>query len=256
MKCGRGGGFRLEAAALALLAAGGTMALTGWYSRYEPPPLPPASAARAAPGRSGLADATGAGAFPPPALRFSRPVHVDIPAIGVHARVIALGQNGDGSVQVPPLSRPFLTGWFDRGPAPGQRGAAVLVGHVDSALVGPAVFYRLGDLRPGESVSILLADHRVAVFRIYSVATYPKDAFPSRRVYGNTAQPELRLITCGGPFDESTESYLDNTVVFARLAAVGGAEPGPPMPLSVRQPRHDSDLDAPPEPARQSRHDR
>ena len=117
MQRGKGGGFGLEAAALALLAAGIVLAVTGWYSRYAPPPVPPASAAGMTPGGSaGLADGAAGSAAPPAEPRplgFSPPVHVDIPAIGVHARVIPLGQNPDGSVQVPPLSTPFLTGWLD-----------------------------------------------------------------------------------------------------------------------------------------------
>ncbi len=227
MQRGKGGGFLLEAASLALLAAGVAIAITGWQPRYAPPPAPPTSAALAAPGSpAGAPAGSGRRALPPAVPRplpYSRPVHVDIPAIGVHARIIRLGQNADGSLQVPALSTPFLTGWFDQGPAPGQRGAAVLLGHVDSAWTGPAVFYRLGDLRPGESVSVTRADRSVAVFRIYSVALYPKDAFPSRRVYRHTHHPELRLITCGGPFDESAGSYLDNTVVFARLISAAPA---------------------------------
>ena len=226
MRQGKGGGFWPGAAALALLVSGAAMAVTGWYWSYVPPPVPPASATGMAPGGTGQrADPAGrpARALAPGPLGFSRPLHIDIAAIGVHAKIIPLGENPDGTVAVPPLSAPLLTSWFDTGPAPGQRGAAALFGHVDSAWIGRAVFYRLGDLRPGQVVSVTRADRRVAVFRIYSVARYPKDAFPSKLVYGRTAHPELRLITCGGPFDERTGSYLDNTVVFARLAAVGTA---------------------------------
>lgn len=233
MSDGKGGGVRLEAAALCLIAAGALLAVAGRRAGYPPPPVPPRSAAAAdrVHGGSGHlagdASATARRPWPPPTrypmpspIPYSMPVHVDIPAIGVHARVIPLGQNPDGSVAVPPLSKPTQTSWYDRGPAPGQAGPAALFGHVDSAWTGPAVFYRLGDLRPGESVGVTRADHAIAVFRVYSVALYPKDAFPTRRVYGFTADPELRLITCGGPFDPSTGSYLDNTVVFARLAAI------------------------------------
>jgi sortase (surface protein transpeptidase) len=144
-------------------------------------------------------------------------VRVAIPAIGVCGRVIPLGENPDGTVLVPPLSEPRLTSWFDDGPAPGQTGPAALFGHVDTAAAGPAVFYRLGDLVPGDAVDVTRADHRVAVFRVYRIAEYPKNAFPTMAVYGNTARPELRLITCGGSFDAVRGSYDDNIVVYARL---------------------------------------
>jgi sortase (surface protein transpeptidase) len=145
---------------------------------------------------------------------------VAIPAICVRASVIPLGENPDGTVRVPPLSRPGLTSWLDVGPAPGQAGPAALYGHVDTATSGPAVFWRLGDLVPGDTVDITRADHRVAVFAVYRVAEYRKSAFPTMTVYGDTPGPELRLITCGGAFDASAGSYLDNIIVFARLTAV------------------------------------
>jgi sortase (surface protein transpeptidase) len=144
-------------------------------------------------------------------------VRVAIPAIGVRARVIPLGENPNGTVAVPALSQPFLTSWFDEGPSPGQPGPAALYGHVDTAAVGPAVFYRLGDVRPGDIVRVTRADHRVAVFRAYRIATYAKNRFPTRLVYGPTRYPELRLITCGGPFDTATRQYLDDIVVYAHL---------------------------------------
>jgi sortase (surface protein transpeptidase) len=137
----------------------------------------------------------------------------------VRASVIPLGENPDGTVRVPPLSRPQLTSWFDDGPAPGQAGPAALYGHVDTAAAGPAVFYRLGNLVPGDRVNITRSDLRVAVFAVYRVAEYPKDAFPTMTVYGDTSGSELRLITCGGAFDPQAGRYADNIVVYARLTA-------------------------------------
>jgi len=204
------------AAAVGLVAAGAGMGLAGWRSRGDSlPPEPPGSAygSSAGPPR-------GAAARP---LPYSVPVRVAIPAIGVNAQVIPLGENPDGTVAVPPLSMPFVTSWFDEGPAPGQRGPAALFGHVDTAYVGPAVFYDLGDLRPGQTVSVTRADGSTAVFRIDRVAMFAKDAFPTAAVYGATPDAELRLVTCGGPFDPVTRSYVDNVVVFARLRAVGGS---------------------------------
>ncbi|HTV99926.1 MAG TPA: class F sortase [Streptosporangiaceae bacterium] len=204
------------AAAVSLVAAGAGLGLGGWRSRgISLPPEPPRSAygSSAGPPR-------GVAARP---LLYSVPVRVAIPAIGVNAQVIPLGENPDGTVAVPSLSAPFVTSWFDEGPSPGQRGPAALFGHVDTAFVGPAVFYDLGDLRPGQTVSVTLADGRIAVFRIDRVAMFSKTAFPTTAVYGATPDPELRLVTCGGPFDELTRSYTDNVVVFARLSATGGS---------------------------------
>jgi hypothetical protein len=49
---------------------------------------------------------------------------------------------------------------------------------------------------------------------------FPKARYPAGRIYRDTSRPELRLVTCGGQFDGRTRDYLDNTVAFARLAAV------------------------------------
>jgi sortase (surface protein transpeptidase) len=143
------------------------------------------------------------------------PVSLRIPAIGVNARVIPLGLDASGGVAVPSLHTPFLTSWYDKGPTPGQDGPAVLLGHVDAAAVGPAVFYKLGDLSPGDLVYVSRRDHRTAVFRVTAVAMYPEGRFPSHDVYGFTPNPTLRLITCGGDYDQQTHHYLDRTVAFA-----------------------------------------
>jgi hypothetical protein len=146
----------------------------------------------------------------------SVPVAIDIPHIGVQAKIISLGLTSGGAVRVPPLTRPFITSWYNRGPTPGAPGAAVIFGHVDSHAVGPAVFYRLGDLRPGDLVYVTLKDGRTALFRVYSAALYRKAEFPDQAIYGYTSWPSLRLVTCGGQFDAATGHYLSNTVVFAQ----------------------------------------
>lgn len=147
----------------------------------------------------------------------SPPISVSIPAIGVYASTIPLGLNPDGTAAVPSLSTPMLTSWFDEGPAPGQDGPATIYGHVDTAATGPAVFYRLGDLTSCDLVDVTLADQDVAVFKVYRVAEYHKADFPTMAVYGDTPDPELRLITCGGLFDYATGHYDDNIVVYAQL---------------------------------------
>lgn len=209
------GPFWLDVAVTAaFLAAGLALILAGRGGHRAAPPHPPAHV------RGGAsAPATGS-ARPVRPLGYSPPVRVAIPVIKVSAPVIPLGLTAAGTVQVPPLSRPYLVSWYDEGPAPGQQGPAALYGHVDTAATGPAVFFRVGGLRAGAIVRVTRADHRVAVFRVYRVAVFPKDAFPTLTVYGRTPNAELRLITCGGPFDQGAGSYLDNVVAFARLSAV------------------------------------
>jgi sortase (surface protein transpeptidase) len=159
----------------------------------------------------------------PAVLQRSVPVHLDIPKIDVHTALMALGLNPDGTVSVPPLRADAPAGWYQHLASPGEIGPAVIVGHVDSANDGPAVFFRLGELRPGDQIAVLRADARTAVFTVMSVAQYPKAAFPSREVYGSVDYAGLRLITCGGDFDRVTRSYRDSLIVYGRLTAVSRA---------------------------------
>ena len=155
------------------------------------------------------------------ALARSRPVGLDIPAIGVDAHVGEVGLNPNGTIQVPPLfAKPSEAAWYRYSPTPGQPGPSVIVGHVDN-IYGPAVFFRIGALVPGDHIEVTLGDGQVANFVVDGVRTYSKAHFPTAVVYGPTNYPALRLITCGGPFDYSTRQYLDNTVVFASLATTG-----------------------------------
>ena len=102
----------------------------------------------------------------------------------------------------------------------------MILGHVDSARDGPAVFYRLGALRPGNRVTVGRSDGSTAVFAVTAVAQYPKTAFPAAAVYGDVGYPALRLITCGGRFDQRRRTYRSNIVVYARLVDSKPAPPG------------------------------
>lgn len=142
----------------------------------------------------------------------AEPVRLRVPAAGVDTSLLRLGTAADGSVEVP---APYdVAGWFTGGPRPGQTGPAVILGHVDSR-AGPGVFFRLEDLSPGAQVHVDRADGSTATFRVTDVLTVPKDAFPTELVYAPTLQPALRLVTCGGPFDDSAGSYRDNVIVTA-----------------------------------------
>lgn len=154
-----------------------------------------------------------------PSLHRSLPMSVDIPAIGVRSQLLRLGVNADGTIQVPSLTTSAdEAAWFKYSATPGQIGASVIEGHVDS-YDGPAVFFRLGALRPGDTINVTLADGVTAIFRVTGVREYLKDDFPSKTIYGTTNYAALRLITCGGAFDPVTHHYLSSTVVFASLTS-------------------------------------
>ena len=155
----------------------------------------------------------------------SLPVSVDIPAIGVTSRLLHLGVNSDGSIQVPSLvTSAAEAAWYKYSATPGQIGASVIEGHVDS-YQGPAVFFRLGALRPGDTIDVRLADGLTAIFKVTGVREYLKSHFPAKAIYQATDYAALRLITCGGAFDYTTGHYLSSTVVFASLISSRPARP-------------------------------
>lgn len=178
-----------------------------------PPPMAQDAAGSSAP-RSGSAPIGPVA----PALPRSTPTRLSIPAIGVNAPFIPLHLDSSGKLGVPPENNTNLVGWYADGPTPGERGNAIVAGHVDTT-TGPAVFLFLALLKPGSTADITRADGTVATFRVDSVETFAKDAFPDQRVYGSTRDAELRLITCGGTYDRSKHDYRSNVVVFAHLDA-------------------------------------
>ena len=186
----------VSAGALTLVAPAGEPGTTAAASTRGAPPAPVLLKAPAGPG-----DVT--------------PVRVAIPATSVAGDLVDLGVDDAGAL-VPP-SDFAQAGWFAAGPVPGDVGPAVIAGHVDSRS-GPAVFFRLEELAPGDTVQVTRSDGRDVDFRVTRVAQYPKTDFATEEVYGPTTGPELRLITCGGTFDRSRRSYLDNVVVYAVLA--------------------------------------
>jgi sortase (surface protein transpeptidase) len=143
------------------------------------------------------------------------PVRLVVPAIGVNAPLIPLGRNRDGTAQVPKSFS--VAGWFRPGPEPGERGAAVVLGHVDSKS-GPGVFYHLKALRRGDRIRIRLVTGKTIQFVVTGAKEASKSHFPTRLVYAHTSVPTVRLVTCGGGFNAATGHYLDNYIVFARLA--------------------------------------
>jgi sortase (surface protein transpeptidase) len=142
------------------------------------------------------------------------PVRIDIPRIGVTSSLDRLGRARNKTVEVP--TRWEVAGWYAGGTRPGDPGSAVILGHVDSKR-GPAVFYRLRELRRGDQIKIARADGSSVRFVVQRTEQYPKDRFPTDEVYYPTLAPRLRLVTCGGEFDATAGHYRSNLIVFATL---------------------------------------
>ncbi|MGY6656147.1 class F sortase [Amycolatopsis sp. TRM77291] len=172
---------------------------------------PPVSAGQASVGPS-VEPETSAG------MPKADPVSIDVPKIEAKSSLIPLGLNADNTIEVPPITQPLQAGWYVHGPTPGEVGPSVILGHVDGNQQ-KGIFFRLKEMAPGDRVSVARKDGTTAEFAVTKVERVAKDKFPTDAVYGDTAEPELRLITCGGVFDKASRNYLDNIIVFARLLA-------------------------------------
>jgi sortase (surface protein transpeptidase) len=197
---------RPRVAGICLLVAGclvvAGLAVTQPRTRQQAPP--PAT------GPSAPAQASAVG--PPESA--GAPLRISIPAIGVDAAVVGVGLRADGAMEVPAVDR---AGWYRLGPRPGQPGPAVIVGHVDSRR-GPAVFYRLRQLHRGDGIVVRRTGGTTTAFTVEAVEQQPKSSLPVGRIWNRTAEPVLRLITCGGTFDRTSRHYRDNVIVYAKLS--------------------------------------
>lgn len=158
--------------------------------------------------------------IPPAPLARSQPVSLVIPRLGVHSPIGEVGLGPDGQIEVPAVGPEYdHAAWYRYSPTPGERGPAVIEGHLDTPEGEPSVFYGLALLTAGDDIEIARADGKILSFRITEVSRYAKDDFPTQAVYGDLDHPGLRLLTCGGSLDEEG-NYRDNVVVFATLVAV------------------------------------
>ncbi len=203
--------LRLVAAGLVIVVAGVLGLLLTRHSTAAV--LPPKPGVGALPAPSGPIVAPPESSDP---VTVASPVSLTIPLIGVQTRLITLGLQANGSLQVP--STTAVAGWYTGSPRPGAIGSAVIVGHVDSK-AGDGIFFRLDTLSRGDKVYVKRADGTTVMFRVTRVQKYLKNEFPTQSVYGPTPDAELRLITCGGTFDDTTGHYLSNIVVYATEAS-------------------------------------
>ncbi|CAL9368033.1 hypothetical protein SUDANB108_00803 [Streptomyces sp. enrichment culture] len=182
-----------------------------------PPHAPPAVSSTA----SAVPDAAAAPAARPsaagaPRLPRSKPVRLLIPRIAVDAPFTDLAIGRSGQLDPPPPDDTNLVGWYAKGHSPGEPGTAIIAGHVDTT-TSPAVFARLGELKKGDRFHVTRADGSRATFVVDHKESFRKDAFPSERVYGDTPDAQVRLITCAGAYDRRARDYTENLVVFAHL---------------------------------------
>jgi hypothetical protein len=201
---GKGGRRVVHAAAAVAVASGALTTLAGPALGAQAPHAKEVAAERPT-GRSRLG--------------FSVPKRIRIPSIGVNAKLVKVDVDRHGNVEVPPYKRHHVAGWYDRSSSPGETGSAVIVGHVDTK-TGPSVFFRLKQVRRGAKILVDRKDHVTVVFRVKKVKRVAKARFPTKKVYGDVSYPALRVITCGGVFSRKSGHYLDNVIVFARLARV------------------------------------
>jgi sortase (surface protein transpeptidase) len=139
------------------------------------------------------------------------PTRVRIPTIAVDSALVDLRLDAAGALESP--KDYAVAGWYADGTRPGDAGPAIIAGHVDTKQ-GPAVFFRLHELRAGQTIEVMRGERWVS-FKVLAVRKYPKSTFPTDEVYAPTPNAQLRLITCGGTFDSARRSYVDNVVVYA-----------------------------------------
>lgn len=150
-------------------------------------------------------------------LARSVPTHITVPSVGIDASVMPVGRDSQGSIQMPPLFD-WTTGWYRYSPTPGQTGPSIIVGHVDT-YKGISVFWKLRYVKRGDIINIARSDGSKVKFKVTALKQFSQADFPTQEVYGNIKYPGLRLITCGGAFDKQTESYTQNTVVYAFMVS-------------------------------------
>ncbi|NUR87074.1 MAG: class F sortase [Nonomuraea sp.] len=163
-----------------------------------PPPLPPI--------------------VPAPPLMPSTPKRIVIKRLGINAPVMSLGLAKDGTIQVPPIDRANLAGWYREMSTPGEAGPAVILGHKDTRTT-PAVFSKVFEIRNGDTIEVKRQDGITAVFTVGGVEQASKKTFPTQRVYGNQTNAQLHLITCGGTYDRTIGHYQDNIIVYATMTS-------------------------------------
>jgi LPXTG-site transpeptidase (sortase) family protein len=142
------------------------------------------------------------------------PTSLDIGALDVRAApVVPVGVKPEGGMEVPGVRE---VGWYEFGSRPGDPGSAVLAAHIAYDGVD-GVFRHLADLAPGDAITVSFADGAVRTFAVTELAQYDKSGLPAD-IWSREGPERLVLVTCGGEFDDATDSYEDNVVAYASPA--------------------------------------
>ncbi len=145
-----------------------------------------------------------------------RPVGIEIDTIDVtRFPVRDIGLEPDGQMEIPDETE---IGWYRYGATAGRPGATVLAAHVSwNGTTGP--FAQLGAVEPGNRIAVTLDDGTTRHYEVTERATYGKLELPRERLWRNTGDEELVLITCGGDFNPDLRRYRENIVVYAAPVA-------------------------------------
>ena len=124
-------------------------------------------------------------------------------------------------------------GWYNAGPLPGERGSAVIAGHLDRPGGNPAVFWHLRDLHVGDDVLVVDTHGKTVRFHVTAIMFYPPQVAPVQDIFGNTAGSFLNLSTCAGDWIPTQHQTALRFVVYTSLA---GQTPAytPPVTASAR----------------------
>lgn len=175
-------------------------------------------------------DLTASAPTPPAPLAAdaAQPQTVDIPALSAHSTLIPLGIQGvngvpvtppskAGEVEVPDVHHPLQAGWVQVATdKPGMVAPLVVLAHVDGD-GHPGLFVNLKTIPLGAKVTVDYDSGPPRTFTIVRTRKVPKAEFPTADVYGPTATPEIRLVTCGGTFDHAKRSYIDSIIAYGVL---------------------------------------
>ncbi|MFC9237991.1 class F sortase [Streptomyces decoyicus] len=201
-------------AGCALAAALATVLVAGCGGQEAAPPQQLPAGQQGGDSSHDEAPGAGSGGRAAASMPKSAPARLSIPSLQVSSTLETLGQKKDGAMETP--RDPDKAGWYQPGPTPGSQGPAVIAGHV-SWNGKPSVFEKISKMKAGDSIEVARQDGKTAKFTVDRVAQYPKNKFPTVEVYKNLDHAGLRLITCGGQYDEGQHYYPDNVVVFASL---------------------------------------